>query len=97
MRQTAIKIVTRQTNEWLKSDSRTWNKSACLPSKEGHDTMVDYVKGWNVVKLFSRQKEEGVEELCELAEEVPPGSVGHSVAWNFCKKVMSHVIQISNI
>ena len=46
--------------------------------------MVDHVKGRNVVKLFSRQKEEGVEELCELAEEVPPGSVGHSVAFGRC-------------
>ena len=61
----------------------TWHESASLPCKKWHDSVVDDVKGGHVVELLARQEEEGVEELGELAEEVPPGGTGHAVS---CKK-----------
>ena len=38
--------------------------------------MVDHVQGRQVRELLSGQEEEGVEEVDELREEVPPGHVG---------------------
>ncbi len=58
----------------------TWHESARLPREEGHDTVVNDVQRRHVIKLLSRQEEEGVEELGELAEEVPPGGAGHPVS-----------------
>ena len=38
--------------------------------------MVDHVKGRQVGELLTAQEEEGVDEVDELGEEVPPGHVG---------------------
>ena len=58
----------------------TWHESASLPGEERHDAVVDDVQRRHVLKLLPRQEEEGVEELGELAEEVPPRGCGHPVA-----------------
>ena len=58
----------------------TRHESASLPGEERHDAVVDDVKRRHVLELLPRQEEEGVEELCELAEEVPPRGRGHPVA-----------------
>ncbi len=55
---------------------------------------MDDVEGGDVVELFSRQKEESVEELGELAEEVPPRGRRHSVTWEFFKVIFHSVFDI---
>ena len=57
----------------------TRHESARLPGEEGHDAVVNDVQGGHVVDFLSRQKEKCVEELGELAEEVPPRGSGHPV------------------
>jgi hypothetical protein len=67
----------------------TWHESARLPREEGHDAVVDDVQRRHVVELLARQEEEGVEELGELAEEVPPRRSGHAIAWGKCSWLLS--------
>jgi hypothetical protein len=44
---------------------------------EWHDAMVDHVKGRHLIISFAHHEEYCVEELCELAEEVPPATSCH--------------------
>ena len=39
--------------------------------------MVDDVQCGDVLVLLPEDEEQGVKELCELGEEVPPAGVGH--------------------
>ena len=45
------------------------------PGGEGHDAVVDHVQRRQVAELLPHQKEDGVEVVDVLAEEVPPGHV----------------------
>ena len=45
------------------------------PGGEGHDAVVHHVQGGQVAELLPGEEEEGVEEVHELGEEVPPGHV----------------------
>jgi len=46
------------------------------PGGEGHDAVVDHVEGGQVAELLTEQEEEGVDEVNELGEEIPPSHVG---------------------
>ena len=46
------------------------------PSSEWHDAVVNNVESGEVAPLLSQDKEERVEVVDELGEEVPPGHVG---------------------
>lgn len=50
------------------------------PDGSGHDAMVDHVQRRHLVVSFAQHKEEGVKELGELGEEVPPTALGHPVS-----------------
>ena len=54
------------------------DEPARLPGEERHDAVVDDVQGAHVVVLLPHDEEEGVKELGELGEVVPPGGVGHA-------------------
>jgi len=45
------------------------------PGSEGHDAVVDHVKSGEVVELLPEDKEDGVDVVDELGEEVPPRHV----------------------
>jgi len=52
------------------------------------------MEGGHVIELLARQEEEGVEELGELAEEVPPGSAGHAIS---CKRMQKLFFTFKNV
>jgi hypothetical protein len=45
------------------------------PGGEGHDTVVDHMQGGQMAELLAQQKEDGVQIVHVLAEEVPPRHV----------------------
>jgi|688.fasta_scaffold1290797_1 hypothetical protein len=45
------------------------------PDEERQATMMDHVQGGEVGELLPQHKEERVEEVHELRDEVPPGHV----------------------
>jgi len=55
----------------------TSNKLEEEPYNNWHHGMVDNMKGGHLVVLVPHHHEEGVHEVCELGEEVPPHSGSH--------------------
>lgn len=45
------------------------------PNGGRHETVVDHVQVRDLVELFAQHEEDGVKELGELAEEVPPAEL----------------------
>ena len=42
------------------------------PASDWHDGMVDHMKRGQLVVLLTKNKEEGVHEICELGDKIPP-------------------------
>ena len=46
------------------------------PAGHWHHCVVDHMQGGQLVVLLAENKEEGVHEICELGEEIPPDNAG---------------------
>lgn len=54
-----------------------WGELDAPPYAEWHDSMMDDMEGRHLIVSLSHNEEERVEELCELAEVVPPTTFSH--------------------
>jgi len=64
--------------EWSKSTLSTSHKSWTPPTQPRQSAMVDDMKGGEMTKLFTSNKEEGVKQVNKLGEEIPPSQVESS-------------------
>jgi len=55
----------------------SWGELDSPPASGWHDGVVDDVQVGDLIVLLAQYEEDGVQELSDLAEEVPPAHVGH--------------------
>lgn len=60
-------------------------KLSLMLTTERHDSVMNDVQGWNLIVAFPHDEEECVEELCELANVIPPTSFCHLTKEKFKK------------
>ena len=60
----------------MEGEGEGWASPDPKPRGERHDAVVNHVEGGQVAELLPEQEEEGVDEVDEFGEEIPPGHVG---------------------
>lgn len=48
------------------------------PHRGGHNSVMNDMECGHLIVPLAHNEEEGVEELCEFGEEVPPAAMGHT-------------------
>ena len=71
--------VDSRVEEWSKSTLTSSNKPWSPPAEDWQSSMMNHMQGGEMTKLLASNKEDGVGQINELGEVVPPGQVESSL------------------
>ena len=71
--------VDSRVEEWSKSTLTSSNKPGTPPAEDWESSMMNHMQWREMTKLLASNKEDGVSQINELGEVVPPGQVESSL------------------